>query len=99
MNSPNAFGFLVLGALMHVAPDIAPSMVNHAATVAASSTAAIWMEFMSYVIAGIGGGHFVHQGASRLSVLVTAVLPLVPRAVEPLGAKPVPARVPSGAQA
>ncbi len=98
MNSPNAFGFLGLGILMQVLPDVAPSLIGHAA-LATQSTGALWMEFMSYVVVGIGGGHFVHQGAQRLSVLLGTFLPAT-RAAEPLAAKPVAAaRLASSAQA
>lgn len=85
MNIKNALGFFVLGLLMHTAPTLAQALsVN--TVIEASTVRAAWLEFMSWVIAGIGFGYLAHEGAVRVQAFMLAVVParlLRPSEVQP----------------
>ena len=73
MNIKNALGFLVLGLLMQVMSVFSQS-ANHLEFVD-NSVRIIWMEFMSWVIGGIGSTFLVKESAVRLPALLVLLTP------------------------
>lgn len=56
MNTPNAFGFVALGLLMKLLPQLAPSLVASDNTLAwGESSRALWLAFMGAVLIFTGG--------------------------------------------
>jgi hypothetical protein len=75
MNSKNALGFLVLGCFMHTTPLLAQSLADYSVAVADDSVRTLWMQFMSWVVGGIGLGYLTREGVVRVPVLLMAIVP------------------------
>lgn len=75
MNIKNALGFFVLGLLMNATPVVAQSLTG-TAFLAESSVRQVWLEFMSWVVGGIGFAYVAREGAVRVSVALAAVIPV-----------------------
>ena len=74
MNTKNALGFFVLGLLMHAILVLMQSF-SVSAVEAESSVRLIWLEFMSWVVGGVGFAFIAHEGLVRLPTLISAVVP------------------------
>lgn len=94
MNIANAFSFLVLGAVMQVFPELIPAAD---AALVVGSVRAEWMEFMSWVIGGIGSTYVLAFGAQRAPQVMAALAPA--RLPELVRARSDAAELPSGARA
>jgi hypothetical protein len=97
MNTKNALGFLFLGMLLHVTPTLAQSLTTQADLVAdTSSVRTVWLEFMSWVIGGIGSAYLIREAAVRLPALLAVLSPA--RLLRPIMAKGEAVQIPVGAR-
>lgn len=74
MNIKNALCFFILGLLMHTTPAVA-QMVSANAVVNESSVRAAWLEFMSWVVGGVGISYLAHDGVVRAHSFLMAIIP------------------------
>jgi hypothetical protein len=91
MNLKNAFSFFVLGLLMHSTPVLAQSLSAVPVAVVESSVRMVWLEFMGWVIGGIGFAYIAHEGLVRLPILVKAVVPA--RYLRPIETRTAPVQM------
>jgi len=75
MNTKNALGFLFLGMLMHVTPAFAQSLAASDSQIVETSVRTVWLEFMGWVIGGIGSAYLIREAAVRLPVMLTLLAP------------------------
>lgn len=94
MNSKNALSFLVLGLMMHTTPLLALSLAGNPGALADASVRTIWMEFMSWVIGGIGFSYLTRDVAVRMPALLTAMVP--ERLLHPVEDKSESLQMPDG---
>jgi hypothetical protein len=94
MNIKNAFGFLVLGMVMYASPALAQSTDSLQIAVADSSVRTLWLEFMGWVIGGIGLSSLGREAAVRLPVLLTMLVPA--QLLRPVEGRGEPMRLPVG---
>jgi hypothetical protein len=96
MNIKNALGFLVLGLLMYSAPTFAQSLSDYSAAAAVPSVRTVWLEFMGWVIGGIGIAYLSREGVVRMPVLVATMVPA--RLLRQVEASNDSGRIPDGAR-
>ena len=94
MNIKNAFGFLVLGMVMYASPALAQSTEAVQTTMADATVRTLWLEFMGWVIGGIGLSYLSREAAVRLPALATAIIP--ERLLRPVQGQAEPMRLPVG---
>jgi len=94
MNIKNALGFLVLGMLMYASSAFAQSAESHQTAVADASVRTVWLEFMGWVIGGIGFAYLSREATVRLPVLLAMLLP--ERLLRPIEARGEPVSMPVG---
>ena len=94
MNIKNAFGFLILGMVMYASPVLAQSTETLQSTVTDSSVRTLWMEFMGWVIGGIGLSYLSREAAIRLPALAAMIIP--ERLLRPAQGQLEPMRLPVG---
>jgi hypothetical protein len=94
MNIKNALGFLVLGMVMYVSPALAQSTESLQTAVADSSVRTLWLEFMGWVIGGIGLSYLGREAAIRVPVLLAMITP--ERLLRPVGDRSEPLQLPVG---
>ncbi len=75
MNNKNALGFFFLGLLMHTTLVVVQSLSDYSGAVAGESVRTMWVQFMSWVIGGIGFGNLAREGMARMPALLTALVP------------------------
>jgi len=92
MNIKNAISFLVLGLLMQTTPLLAQSLSDHAVVLTDSSVRSVWVQFMSWVIGGIGLGYLARDAAVRMPALLVAIIP--ERLLRPVESQGEPMRLP-----
>ncbi len=97
MNIKNALGFFSLGLLMHTTLVVVQSLSDSTGSGAAESVRTLWVQFMSWLIGGIGIGNLAREGMARMPAYLTAMVP--ERLLRPVETQsearqlPVPARV------
>lgn len=96
MNIKNALGFFCLGLLMHTTPLLAQSLSDYSMAVADTSVRSVWVQFMSWVIGGIGLGYLTRDAALRMPALLTAITPA--RLLRPIESRGDAVRLPAGAR-
>jgi hypothetical protein len=72
MNSGNAIGFVVLGAVMSALPHLAPGLCP-ATGFDGTSTRAVWLQLMGFLQVALGTGYLANVGF-RLALARLAVL-------------------------
>lgn len=60
---------------MHTTPMLAQTLSDQSVSLADPSVRSIWVQFMSWVIGGIGLGYLARDAAGRLPVLLAAFIP------------------------
>ena len=93
MNIKNALGFLILGTLMYVSPAFSQSPEAQQIVIANDSARTLWLEFMGWVIGGIGSVRLLRESVVRMPALVALFAP-----VRPVENNSEPMRLPVGAR-
>jgi hypothetical protein len=91
MNTANALGFFLLGTVMQVLPRIGggtPGDVESAQT--------LWLQVMSLVTGGIGGGYLLRMGLQEASTMLSRLSLRRAEAREQAAAQVTPQTMPLG---
>lgn len=75
MNIKNALGFFCLGLLMQTTLVVVQSFAEASGTASGESVRTIWVQFMSWVIGGIGFGNLAREGLAHLPNLLSTLVP------------------------
>jgi hypothetical protein len=96
MNNKNAVGFFLLGLLMYVTPVLAQSLASHPGAVTSGSVRMVWLEFMGWVVGGIGLAYLIREVAVRLPSWLPVLVP--ERVLRSVFGKAEPVQLPVGAR-
>lgn len=96
MNTKNALGFLFLGMLMHVTSTFAQSLAASDGQIIETSVRTIWLEFMGWLIGGIGSAYLIREAAVRLPAMLAVLAPA--RLLRSVAAKGEAVQLPVGAR-
>jgi len=94
MNIKNALGFLILGMVMYASPAFAQSTDSLQIAVADASVRTLWLEFMGWVIGGIGISYLGREAAVRIPALIAMITP--ERLLRPVEGQGEPMQLPLG---